>query len=103
MAYIKRERWDKLTPEEKATFPPIAPDFVLELISKSDWLKGIQAKMEEYMENGVKLGWLINLQRKQVEIYRQGKEKEVLDMPDVLLGEEVLPKFVLDLSIIWST
>ncbi len=101
VAYIKKERWDKLTDEKKAKFPPIAPDFVLELMSPSDSLKDTQEKMQEYLDNGVRFGWLINPNKKQVEIYRQGQEKEVLDQPKLVSGEEVLPDFILDLSIIW--
>ena len=101
VAYIKKERWDKLTDQEKTKFPPIAPDFVLELMSKTDSLKDTQEKMQEYMDNGVKLGWLINPEKKQVEIYRQGQEKEVLDHPQTISGEEILPEFILDLTLIW--
>jgi Uma2 family endonuclease len=101
VAYIQQERWNKLTLEEKTKFPPLAPDFVLELMSKTDSLKDIQEKMEEYMDNGVKLGWLINPEKKQVEIYRQGQKKEVLDNPKTIFGEEILPEFSLDLTLIW--
>ena len=101
VAYIKKERWDKLTDEEKTKFSPIAPDFVLELMSKTDSLRQTQKKMEEYIDNGVKLGWLVNPEKKQVEIYRQGEEKEILDHPQTISGEDVLPDFILDLSIIW--
>ncbi|MBR8829060.1 MAG: Uma2 family endonuclease, partial [Gomphosphaeria aponina SAG 52.96 = DSM 107014] len=76
-------------------------DFVLELLSSSDSLKATQEKMEEYKSNGVKLGWLINRKTRTVEIYRQGKDQEVLSNPESLSGEEVLPDFVLDLSIVW--
>ncbi|AFZ46330.1 protein of unknown function DUF820 [Cyanobacterium stanieri PCC 7202] len=102
VAYIKKERWDKLTEEEKIKFPPIAPDFVLELMSNTDSLKMLQEKMAEYMESGVKLGWLINPDKKEVEIYRQGKEKKILSNPNSLSGEEILPDFVLDLGLIWE-
>ncbi|MDJ0662615.1 MAG: Uma2 family endonuclease [Crocosphaera sp.] len=101
VAYIQQERWDKLTQEEKEKFPPIAPDFVLELKSKTDSLKEVQEKMQEYMDNGVKLGWLINPEKKQVEIYRQGQEKEILDNSQTLSGEDILPEFTLDLALIW--
>jgi Uma2 family endonuclease len=100
-AFIKQERWDKLTDQEKTKFPPIAPDFALELMSPSDSLKDTQEKMQEYMDNGVRLGWLINPEKKQVEIYRQGQEKEVLDHPQTISGEEILPEFILDLTLIW--
>ena len=101
VAYIQQERWDKLTQEEKEKFPPIAPDFVLELKSKTDSLKELQEKMEEYMNNGVQLGWLINPEKKQVEVYRQGQEKVILDNPQTLSGEDILPEFRLDLALIW--
>ncbi|MBD2597083.1 Uma2 family endonuclease [Nostoc spongiaeforme FACHB-130] len=102
VAWIKQDRWDALTPKEKAKFPPIAPDFVLELMSPSDDLAETQAKMREYMDNQVKLGWLINPPAKQVEIYRQGKPVEILDAPTQLSGEEILPGFILDLAIVWN-
>ncbi|WP_250689023.1 Uma2 family endonuclease [Chamaesiphon sp.] len=82
-------------------FPSVVPDFVIELRSKSDSLKTLQEKMVEYRTNGVRLGWLINPQKQQVEIYRLGQEIEVLESPITLSGEDVLPGFVLDLSTIW--
>jgi Uma2 family endonuclease len=100
VSWIKQERWDALTQEQKEKFPPIAPDFVLELISATDSLKETQDKMKEYMDNPVKLGWLINRKTRLVEIYRQGKAVEVLKNPKKLSGEDVLPGFVLDLQII---
>ncbi len=101
VSWVKQARWDELTPEEKTKFPPLAPDFVLELMSPSDRLKDTQEKMQEYSSNGVKLGWLINPKQRQVEIYRLGEEKEVLDNPPSLSGENVLPGFVLDFKIVW--
>ncbi|HBE60295.1 MAG TPA: hypothetical protein DDW56_23090, partial [Cyanobacteria bacterium UBA11366] len=83
-------------------FPPIAPDFVLELMSPTDNLKETQAKMREYMDNQVRLGWLMNRKSQRVEIYRQGKPLEVLENPTELSGEDVLPGFVLDLRIVWE-
>jgi Uma2 family endonuclease len=82
-------------------FPSVVPDFVIELRSKSDSLKTLQEKMVEYRTNGVRLGWLINPQKQQVEIYRLGQEIEVLESPITLSGEDVLLGFVLDLSTIW--
>ena len=101
VSWIKLERWEKLTVEERETFPPIAPDFVLELMSPSDSLTDAQNKMLEYMENGVQLGWLFNRKTRIVEIYRQGREKEVLTNPQVLSGENVLLGFSLNLDIVW--
>ncbi|MBD2180701.1 Uma2 family endonuclease [Planktothrix sp. FACHB-1355] len=102
VAWIRQERWDALTPDEKEKFPPIAPDFVLELMSPTDSLKETQEKMQEYMDNEVKLGWLINRKTRRVEIYRQGKPVEVLSSPTELSGEDILPGFVLNLQIVWE-
>jgi Uma2 family endonuclease len=100
-AWIKLERWNTLTDEEKERFPPIAPDFVIELLSPSDSLKVAQDKMREYIDNGVRLGLLINRKSCQLEIYRQGKEVEVLESPSTVSGEDVLNGFVLNLATIW--
>ncbi|MBD2345526.1 Uma2 family endonuclease [Anabaena subtropica] len=100
-AWIKLERWNILTDEEKEKFPPICPDFVIELLSPSDSLKATQEKMREYLDNGVRLGLLINRKSRQVEIYRQGKEVEVLESPVTVSGEDVLNGFVLNLGMIW--
>jgi Uma2 family endonuclease len=82
-------------------FLPIAPDFVIELRSSSDRLLQLQQKMQTYLENGVRLGWLINPQDRQVEIYRLDQDQEVLTSPTELSGEEVLTGFMLDLATIW--
>ena len=100
-SWIKLERWDALTDEEKQKFPPICPDFVIELLSPSDSLKTTQEKMKEYIDNGVRLGILINRKSRQVEIYRSGKEVEILDSPATVSGEDVLKGFVLNLGMIW--
>ena len=101
VAWIKQENWNALTPEEKQKFPPIAPDFVLELMSSSDYLSDTQAKMREYIENGVKLGWLLNRKTRSVEIYRPNQPVEVLESPATLSGEGVLPGFILNVQSIW--
>ncbi|MCP2731483.1 Uma2 family endonuclease [Limnofasciculus baicalensis] len=102
VSWIQKERWERLTSEQKEKFPPIAPDFVLELMSPTDSLKETQDKMKEYMDNQVRLGWLMNRKSRRVEIYRQGKPVEVLSNPSQLSGEDVLPGFVLDLRMIWE-
>lgn len=102
VAWIQQSRWDTLTTEQKEKFPPIAPDFVLELISPTDSLKETRKKMQEYLDNGVKLGWLINRKSRRVEVYRQGKAVELLESPTELSGEDVLPGFVLTLQFIWD-
>lgn len=101
-AWVRRERWDALTPAQRRKFPPLAPDFVIELRSATDELEPLQEKMQEYRSNGVRLGWLINPQLRQVEIYRQGQPKQILDSPSSLSGEDVLPGFVLHLSQIFD-
>ncbi|MBD2604282.1 Uma2 family endonuclease [Scytonema hofmannii FACHB-248] len=102
VSWIKLERWNALKPEQREKFPPIAPDFVLELMSPSDSLRETQAKMQEYINAGVKLGWLIDRKTRSVEIYRQGQPKEVLESPTSLSGEDILPGFILDLQWIWG-
>lgn len=100
-SWILKERWEALTPEQRSRFAPICPDFVMELMSPSDSLKTTQAKMQEYQENGARLGWLINRKDRQVEVYRIGQPVEILKSPTTLSGEDVLPDFVLDLASIW--
>ena len=102
VSWIGQDRWDTLTPEEKSGFAPLCPDFVLELRSKHDSLELLQQKMQEYQENGAKLGWLIDRNRKKVEIYRPNKSVEVQNFPNSLSGEDVLPGFTLDLTEIWN-
>ncbi len=97
-SWIKKERWDTLTSEEKETFAPICPDFVVELRSKNDSLKELEQKMQEYMDNGARLGWLLDRKNQRVAIYRQGKDVEIIQSPATLSGEDVLPGFVLDLT-----
>jgi len=102
VSWIRQDRWDALTPEQQEKFPPIAPDFVLELMSPTDRLQETQSKMQEYIDNQVKLGWLINRKARQVEIYRQGHPVEIIKSPKTLSGEDVLPGFILDMQIVWG-
>lgn len=102
IAWVKQSRWDALSPEQQRRFPPICPDFVLELLSPTDNLKLTQAKMQEYLNNGAQLGWLINPEGKQVEIYRPGQIVEILNSPETLSGEPVLSGFALNLSWLWT-
>jgi Uma2 family endonuclease len=94
-AWVALERLTTLNPNPEG-FLPLAPDFVIELRSASDRLKPLQDKMQEYIDNGVRLGWLINPQDRAVEIYRMGREIEVLRSPTSLSGEDVLIEFVLN-------
>lgn len=100
-AWVKKERWNTLTQEQKEKFIPLCPDFVIELLSPSDSLRVVQEKMKEYQDNGALLGWLINRKLRQVEVYRPTQEVEMLQSPTVLIGETILPKFVLNLEPIW--
>ena len=101
-SWVSQDRWDALTSEEKGTFANICPDFVVELRSASDTLKSLQEKMLEYMDNGARLGWLIDPQNRTVEIYRPGLDVEVLSDPAELSGEAVVVGFVLKLSRVWG-
>jgi Uma2 family endonuclease len=107
VSWIKLEQWNQLTPAQQDGFPPLAPDFVIELVSPSDLksqrYKDLQIKMQEYLDNGVKLGWLIEPSAKIVEIYRSGQPVEILNNPQSLSGESVLPGFTLDLTEIFTT
>ena len=101
-SWVSNEKWDGLTQQQREEeFSPLAPDFVVELRSSSDSLKKLQKKMAEYIENGVRLGWLIDPKNKTVEIYRQGKEIEILEFPETVTGEDILPGFELNLNKIW--
>ncbi len=98
VSWIKISRWNNLTQKQRRGFAPISPDFALELLSPNDRLQDVQQKMEEYLECGVKLGWLIYPNEKRVEIYRLGKDIEVLDSPQSLFGEDLMPGLVVDLD-----
>ncbi|WP_442946880.1 Uma2 family endonuclease [Nostoc sp. CMAA1605] len=100
-AWIRQDRWDALSIEQQETFAPICPDFVLELRSKSDSIEKLRTKMREYINNGARLGWLIDCKHQRVEIYRPGQAVETLNHPVSLSGEDVLPGFVLDLTEVW--
>ena len=100
-AWIPIEKWNALTPEQRKKFLPLCPDFAIELLSPTDsWIKGL-AKMQEYQDNGCRLGWLIDPQRRRVAIYRLGQSVEILEAPVSLSGEDVLLGFVLNLENIW--
>jgi Uma2 family endonuclease len=100
-SWIKKERFDSLSEEQKEKLIHLCPDFVIELRSSSDNLKELKAKMAEYIENGARLGWLINPKEKEVYIYRPNQEVEILQSPQTISGEDVLQKFQLDLTEFW--
>ncbi len=101
-SWVKLDRWNALTEDEKDSFIPLAPDFAVELRSKTDVLKTVQTKMLEYMDNGVRLGWLIDPKNRRLEIYRPGQEVEVLESATSVSGEDVLPGFTLNLAPLWE-
>lgn len=96
-SWVRRDRLEAMNPDP-AKFLPMAPDFVAELRSATDNLEKLQQKMQEYVDNGVRLGWLIDPQNQRVEIYRLGQDVEVLQSPTSLSGEDILPGFVLELT-----
>lgn len=101
LAWVRRTRWERLTAEEKEGFPPLCPDFVAELRSRSDDLEALQEKLKEYVANGAQLGWLIDPEERKVYVYRPNAPMECLENPKTLSGEPILRGFVLDLERIW--
>jgi Uma2 family endonuclease len=100
-AWIRKVRLEQFSPEERKKFLPIAPDFVIELRSASDNLTEQQAEMEEWIENGVRLAWLIDTKTKRVHIYRPNSNAEVLENPSRVSAQDILPGFELDVTEIW--
>ncbi len=100
-SWIKKERFESLSKEQKEKLIHLCPDFVIELRSLSDSLKELQKKMEEHIENGARLGWLIDPKNKQVHVYRPRLDAEILDNPQTVSGKDVLQGFELDLTEIW--
>lgn len=103
-AWILRDRWEALPAAERRRFAHICPDFVIELRSESDRLSVVQAKMEEYIANGARLGWLIDPvdPRQRVYVYRPDNPVEILEGPDTVSGDPELPGFVLDMKPVWG-
>jgi Uma2 family endonuclease len=102
VSWVEKSRWDALTTEQKERFIPLCPDFVIEILSPNDSLKKTQQKMQEYIENGCILGWLLNRKKQEVEISRPGKNVEVLKLPQSLSGENILPGLIVNLQKIWG-
>jgi len=101
-AWVKRSRLASLTPKEKKRFLPLCPDFAIELRSPTDRLKDVQDKMQEYIDNGLKLGWLIDPEEKQVYVYKPHNQVECLKNPSEISGDPILSGFLLDLEQIWQ-
>ena len=102
VSWVLRSRLDALTDEDREGFWHICPDFVIEIRSASDRLSTLQAKMQEYIDNGARLGWMIDPIGRRAYVYRPGKAVEVLDAPQTLSGEPELAGFTLDLGAIWE-
>lgn len=102
VAWVRRERWEALTAKEQEQFPPLCPDFVIELRSRTDSLAVLQEKLQEYIENGAQLGWLIDPAARKVYLYRPGAPVEQLDNPEYVSGDPLLPGFVLNLAPLWQ-
>jgi Uma2 family endonuclease len=102
VSWVEKSRWDALTEEQQDVYSPICPQFVIELRSKSDPLSALQAKMRMWVGNGAELAWLIDPERKVVEVYRPGREVEMLEGGSVVEGEGPVAGFVLELGRIWS-
>ena len=100
-SWVKRERWNALTPEQRRGFAPLCPDFVVELRSRTDRLVNLHEKMQEYIDNGARLGWLIDSLEKRVYVYRPHQPVEVLDNPTTLTGDPLLPGFVFSVQELW--
>jgi Uma2 family endonuclease len=101
VAWVRNERWLALTDEQRRKFPPLCPDFVIELRSPSDDLDDLQAKMQEYSDNGAALGWLVDPTERRVHVFRPGDPPQVLDDPERVDGGAMLPGFELELRMIW--
>jgi Uma2 family endonuclease len=100
--WIKQQQWDALTKEQKETFAPVCPVFVVELRSRGERAPDLHEKMQEYIDNGVRLGWLIDPFEKRVSICRPEQPVETLDNPPSVSGEPVVPGFVLQVRELWS-
>ena len=101
-SWVSNARYDVLTDEEKSDYTPLCPDFVVELRSRSDRLSVLQTKMEEYIANGARLGWLLDPLQRQAHIYRPNAQPEILDNPESISADPELPGFTLDLKPIWE-
>ena len=100
-SWVRRDRWDALTEEQQEGAAPLCPDFVVELRSPTDRLSDLQEKMQEYLDNGARLGWLIDPLDKRAYVYRPGQPVESLDNPTTLSGAPVVPGFVLNVHELW--
>lgn len=102
LSWVRNDRWFALTEKQQEQFPPLCPNFVVELRSPTDRLETLRTKMKEYAANGAELGWLIDPRERKVHIFRPGLDPEVLDNPQQVSGEPLLKGFVLDVQVLWD-
>ncbi len=102
LSWVRNERWEDLSPEQQEQFPPLCPDFMVELRSKTDSLKSLTEKMEEFIANGAELGWLIDPSERKVHVYRPGQAVEILNDPETVSGEPLLKGFILEVRSLWD-
>ncbi|MDX6500459.1 MAG: hypothetical protein QOG23_3719 [Blastocatellia bacterium] len=102
LSWIRNDRWFALTEKQQEQFPPLCPNFVVELRSPTDRLATLRTKMKEYATNGAELGWLIDPRERKVHIFRPGLDPEVLENPKQVSGEPLLKGFVLDVQVLWD-
>ncbi len=102
-AWVVRSRWESLTKKQRRSFPPLCPDFVVEIRSPSDRVSSLKEKMREYIENGARLAWLIDLLKRRVHVYRPGAEAERLDRPQRISAGALLPGCALELETLWPS
>ena len=100
-SWVSRDRFAALTAEQRTKFPPLCPDFVIELRSPTDSLPALRSKMQEYIDNGARLGWLIDPREGQVHVYRPGSPVELLERPQSVSADPLLPGFTLQMADIW--
>lgn len=102
LSWISQQRWDALPAKQKRGFVPLCPDFVVELRSPTDDIEDTRAKMQEYLDNGARLGWLIDPETRTIEIYEPSEEVEILYNPERVAGDPILPGFVLTMKRVWG-
>lgn len=101
-SWIQPSRWDALAAQQQSVFSPICPYFVIELWSPGDVFNEIQFKLEEYVANGAKLGFLIYPPDRQVYVYRPDRPPQRIDNPQSISGDPELPCFTMGLTRIWQ-
>ncbi|MGF1492365.1 MAG: Uma2 family endonuclease [Microcoleaceae cyanobacterium] len=101
IAWMTLEKWSRIPPDQQTKFAPVCPDFVVEIRSPSDTIKPIQEKLQEYIDNGASLGWLVDRKNRTVYVYRPDTAVECLDNPETVGGDPILPGFSLKMEKIW--